>query len=66
MTEKQMDDYAIKYAPLGIRGWVERVKLEKGRRPKRLDEVKIHLTLELQPIHVYTKSGGYSANRMAT
>ena len=40
---------------------MERVTQDIGRRPKRLDEVKILLTLELQPEHLYTQIGVYSA-----
>ena len=61
MTEENMDEYAFKYNPPGMKDWVQRRTQDLGRRPRRMDEVKHIPVLAPSPSDHYQTIGVYSA-----
>ena len=59
MRHDDRENYIYRYAPPGIRDWVEACRCELGRPPKRLDVVKATLMLEMPDAKAYIDFGLY-------
>ena len=59
MRQDDKENYIYRYAPPGIRDWVEACRCELGRPPKRKDVVKAILMLEIPDAKAYIDFGLY-------
>ena len=65
MSRQERDDYIFKYAPRGIREWVQACRSELRRTRKREDVVEAILELELPAADAYRVIGLYTQRHSA-
>ena len=64
LDPQEKDEYIFRYSPPGIEDWVQRCKSELGRTPRRGDDVRSELNLQLPAPGVYQEIGVYTQARV--
>ena len=64
LTDPEKNDYIFQYSPPGIEEWVMKCRDELGRTPRRGDDVRSELNLELPAPGVYREIGVYTEARV--